>query len=138
MLTVISTSGYIPSSTLLPSRRLETLVLQALEFQKSHCLFHNMQDETLSLFEDHLCSPYVSYHLPLALRLLALSYRDRLPRNSAHVLTAHTDEVWFVQFSHNGKFLASASKDKTAIIWSLHDGVLDVMLAFTVLGLTEA
>ncbi|CAG8522629.1 10420_t:CDS:10 [Funneliformis caledonium] len=31
----------------------------------------------------------------------------------------HTDEVWYVAFSNNGRFLASASKDKTAIIWSL-------------------
>ena len=32
-------------------------------------------------------------------------------------LKGHTDEVWHVQFSHLGDRLASASKDKTAIIW---------------------
>lgn len=98
---------YIPSSTLLPPRRLETLVLQALEFQKSHCMFHNTQDESMSLLEDHACT------------------LDRLPRHPKHVLTAHTDEVWFVQFSHNGKFLASASRDKSAIIWNVQDGLVE-------------
>ena len=33
------------------------------------------------------------------------------------LLKGHTDEVWHVQFSHLGDRLASASKDKTAIIW---------------------
>lgn len=35
------------------------------------------------------------------------------------ILDAHDDEVWFVQFSHNGKYLASASNDRTAIIWEV-------------------
>jgi len=98
---------YIPSSTLLPPRRLESLVLQALEFQKYKCLYHNTLDAPLSLFENHSCGP------------------DLLPRKLKHVLTAHTDEVWFVQFSHNGKFLASASKDKTVIIWNVQDGLAE-------------
>lgn len=36
------------------------------------------------------------------------------------VLQTHGDEVWFLQFSHNGKFLASSSKDQTAIIWEVN------------------
>lgn len=35
------------------------------------------------------------------------------------ILDAHNDEVWFVQFSHDGKYLATASKDQTAIIWEV-------------------
>lgn len=35
------------------------------------------------------------------------------------MLEAHEDEVWFLQFSHNGRYLASSSKDCTAIIWEV-------------------
>ncbi|XP_021736376.1 protein KAKU4-like isoform X2 [Chenopodium quinoa] len=33
------------------------------------------------------------------------------------ILEGHQDEVWCLQFSHKGKYLASASKDRSAIIW---------------------
>ena len=35
------------------------------------------------------------------------------------VFEDHADEVWFVAFSNNGKYLASASKDSNAIIWDV-------------------
>lgn len=35
------------------------------------------------------------------------------------ILMAHKNEVWFVQFSNNGKYLATASSDCTAIIWKV-------------------
>lgn len=35
--------------------------------------------------------------------------------------TVHSDRITHLSFSHNGKFLASASKDKTVRIWSLDD-----------------
>ena len=36
---------------------------------------------------------------------------------TTHILEGHSDEVWNVCFSPNGKFLASGSKDSTTIIW---------------------
>lgn len=35
------------------------------------------------------------------------------------ILTGHKNEVWFVQFSNNGEYLASSSNDCTAIIWKV-------------------
>uniref|UniRef100_A0A453S002 Uncharacterized protein n=1 Tax=Aegilops tauschii subsp. strangulata TaxID=200361 RepID=A0A453S002_AEGTS len=49
------------------------------------------------------------------------------------VLCAHRDEVWFLQFSNNGKYLASASNDKTAVIWKVdEDG--ELLLKHTLTG----
>ena len=33
------------------------------------------------------------------------------------ILEAHKDEVWNIKWSHDGAYLASASKDTSAIIW---------------------
>lgn len=33
------------------------------------------------------------------------------------ILDGHTDEVWNIEWSHDGTYLASASKDKSVIIW---------------------
>jgi len=33
------------------------------------------------------------------------------------ILEAHKDEVWNIKWSHDGAYLASASRDKSAIIW---------------------
>lgn len=46
------------------------------------------------------------------------------PTPLLQVADAHTDEVWHVSFSNCGTMLATASKDKTAIIWSLRLGQL--------------
>ncbi|XP_022894063.1 WD repeat-containing protein 26 homolog [Olea europaea var. sylvestris] len=35
------------------------------------------------------------------------------------ILQEHSDEVWFLQFSHNGKYLASSSSDCLVIIWEV-------------------
>lgn len=92
---------FIPPSLMIPERRLERLLLQAVEFQRSSCIYHNLKDETVNLFEDHSCD------------------RSQIPRETKVVLSKHTDEIWHLQFSHNGLYLASASKDTTAIIWDL-------------------
>ena len=42
-----------------------------------------------------------------------------MPSERTHVLEHHTDEVWMVRFSHDGSRLASASRDKTVVVWDM-------------------
>jgi hypothetical protein len=105
----------LPPALMIPENRLEYLVEQALEVQRNSCLFHNSADHSLSLYSDHHCS------------------RDQIPTHTLQVLEAHDNEVWFLQFSHNGRYLASASKDFTAILWEVVDDGL-VKLKHTLTG----
>lgn len=91
----------LPTAVRLPEDRLQVLVEQALQRQRAECIYHNTNEHTFSLLTDHRCS------------------RDRIPTKTVQVLEDHLDEVWHIQFSHNGKYLASASKDCTAIIWEV-------------------
>ncbi|XP_071733198.1 WD repeat-containing protein 26 homolog [Rutidosis leptorrhynchoides] len=93
-----------PPNIMIPQGRLLQLVEQALEMQHDSCSFHNSSSGG-TLFSDHSCG------------------RTQIPSQTLQLLQEHQDEVWFVQFAHNGKFLASCSKDKSVIIWELsHDG----------------
>ncbi|XP_061357672.1 WD repeat-containing protein 26 homolog [Gastrolobium bilobum] len=91
----------LPPSVMIPEKRLEHLVEQALILQREACLFHNSLDKEMSLYSDHHCG------------------KTQIPCRTLQILEAHDDEVWFVQFSHNGKYLASASNDRSAIIWEV-------------------
>ncbi|KAJ4832303.1 hypothetical protein Tsubulata_008649 [Turnera subulata] len=94
----------LPPPTVLPERRLECLVETAITSQIDSCMYHNSQG-AVSLYEDHCCT------------------RDQIPSETVQILTEHKNEVWFVQFSNNGDYLASSSSDCTAIIWEvLEDG----------------
>lgn len=56
--------AYLPPSVMLPPRRLQTLLRQAVELQRDRCLYHNTKlDSSLdsvSLLLDHVCSRLVS------------------------------------------------------------------------------
>ena len=51
--------------------------------------------------------------------LVCLMFRSHFPSETVHTLKAHSDEVWFVQFSHDGSHLASGCKDGNIIIWKI-------------------
>ncbi|OAY64627.1 WD repeat-containing protein 26 [Ananas comosus] len=92
----------LPPWVSVPVGRLERLVEMAVDKQIASCVYHNVPDE-VTLFEDHKCG------------------EEKIPSNCSQILCDHTDEVWFVQFSNNGKFLASSSSDCTAIIWTVEE-----------------
>lgn len=83
---------------MIPEHRLASLLHQVKQAQISKCLYHNTAYSP-SLYSDHLCP------------------RDQFPLTTIEILTEHTDEVWFLQFSHDGTRLASASQDFSVIIW---------------------
>ncbi|CAK8692223.1 unnamed protein product [Clavelina lepadiformis] len=97
--------GFLPISVMMRPNRLKTLLTQALEYQQSKCLFHNSSLlpnlDTSSLLIDHTC------------------LRRNFPAVTQQVLNEHTDEIWFCCFSHNGKMLATGSKDSYVIIWNV-------------------
>ncbi|KAG5654118.1 hypothetical protein H0H81_007170 [Sphagnurus paluster] len=96
-----SLQRYIPSSIMIPQRRFVTLLDQAHAHQRQQCLYHNSPSDSIafSLYTDHHCS------------------KSAFPRITTTILEVHTDEVWNMEWSHDGRYLATASKDKTAIIW---------------------
>ncbi|KAG6519755.1 WD repeat-containing protein 26 homolog [Zingiber officinale] len=93
----------LPPSIMIPERRLEHLIEQALNVQREACYFHNSVEGCLSLYTDHQCG------------------KDQLPSQTTQILQEHHDEVWYIQFSNQGKYLASSSNDKSAIIWEVQE-----------------
>ena len=45
----------LPPTVMIPERRLEHLVEQALVLQRDACMFHNSLDKEMSLYADHQC-----------------------------------------------------------------------------------
>ncbi|KAF6159463.1 hypothetical protein GIB67_032234 [Kingdonia uniflora] len=52
---------FLPPTVMIPERRLEHLVEQALTVQREACVFHNSLDSSISLYLDHRCG---KYHIP--------------------------------------------------------------------------
>ena len=92
---------YIPSAVMIPQRRFLTLLEQSRLWQQQRCPYHNSPPDSasFSLYRDHHCDS------------------SCFPNTTTTILEVHTDEVWCVEWSHNGEYLASAGKDKSAIIW---------------------
>lgn len=88
---------------MIPQRRFATLLDQARVYQQSRCLYHNSPTNarTFSLYADHLCD------------------QSSFPKATSAILEGHSDEVWNLAWSHDGRYLATASSDKIAIIWRI-------------------
>lgn len=95
---------YIPNHLIVPERRWEILFKQAVLYQQSQARYPPLVNKGEIVPNPSLLVDYQSEWK---------SY----PSHSTHILESHSDEVWYVSFSHDGRFLASGSKDFSAIIW---------------------
>ncbi|NXR46818.1 WDR26 protein, partial [Hippolais icterina] len=111
---------YLPPSVMLPPRRLQNLLRQAVELQRDRCLYHNTKLDSnldsVSLLIDHVCS------------------RKQFPCFTQQILTEHCNEVWFCKFSNDGTKLATGSKDTTVIIWQVDPDTHQLKLLKTLEG----
>lgn len=84
---------------MIPERRLAVLLDQIQDQQIRQCLYHNTVQPP-SLYHHHVCEG------------------DEFPLHVYHELREHQDEVWYLEFSHNGSMLASAGKDNRVIVYN--------------------
>ncbi|SCV68978.1 BQ2448_1998 [Microbotryum intermedium] len=102
---LLQLQDYISPDLMIPQRRLETLFEQANTHQQRQCVFHiHSNDSFTSLLADCKCDPHA------------------FPSTTTHILHEHTDEIWRLEFSHSGEYLATAGRDRLAIIWKVSTG----------------
>ncbi|ETW38058.1 hypothetical protein PFTANZ_01158 [Plasmodium falciparum Tanzania (2000708)] len=66
---------------------------------KIPCCYKHNELHSLSLLKNHECK------------------KIKLPYYCIKILQGHKDEVWYVNVSPNGKYIASSSKDKSIFLW---------------------
>lgn len=91
-------SRAISPSIMIPEHRLATLLSSVQEEQILQCHYHNTTVQP-SLYTDHECSP------------------DDFPLHTLVELRNHSDEVWHLEFSHDGSMLATAGKDGLVCVY---------------------
>ena len=83
---------------MIPEHRLAVLLDQIKQSQISKCLYHNPSSAP-SLFIDHMCD------------------QTQFPLHTIVELNQSDGEVWFLEFSHNGKRLAACGGDSSVVIY---------------------
>ena len=96
-------SDYISPTVMLPQRRLATLLGQAQAYQQRHHAIPPSASEPFSLLTD-----------------ADVQDTGAFPTATSHVLQDHSDEVWRLEWSHNGEWLATAGKDRTVMLWKVN------------------
>ena len=82
---------------MIPDHRLAVLLDQVKQNQILRCLYHNPTTSS-SLFSDHTCDP------------------NQFP-NETILELKQADEIYFLEFSHDGKMLATSGQDHVAIVY---------------------
>ncbi|TIC18639.1 WD40 repeat-like protein [Wallemia mellicola] len=92
--------NFIQSDLLLPNNRLFTLLNQSIQYQSDNFFYVSNTNE-VSLLND--------------LKNDSLSF----PNYNNSLIKAHKDEIWHCSFTKDETYFATASKDKSIIIWSI-------------------
>ncbi|KAL9124354.1 MAG: hypothetical protein Q9217_006310 [Psora testacea] len=93
-------SRFVSPSAMIPQHRLVDLLDQVHRAQVSKCLYHNpLSSRPPSLLVDHMCD------------------QNEFPLRPSIELSQSDGEVWFVEFSHNGKFLAASGLSNTVLVY---------------------
>lgn len=99
---------FVDPHLLIPENRLETLLHQAVEYQKDR--YGVMQNPL--------------HHNPLhgvSLLQREVPPETAVPNKTIATLTDHKDEVWNIQFSHSGDYLATVGTDKLCFIYKVNN-----------------
>ncbi|KAL9046650.1 MAG: hypothetical protein Q9214_000567, partial [Letrouitia sp. 1 TL-2023] len=91
-------SRSISASVMIPEHRLAVLLDQIKHAQIAKCLYHNPSTSP-SLFSDHMCD------------------RSQFPLRTILELDQNMDEVYSLEFSHDGRKLATCGKDKDVLVY---------------------
>lgn len=97
---------YISSEQLLPPHRLASLLHQAKHYQQSKNLLtldYQSENDKWSIFED--------YVFPVT----------RFPSKVLQTLRYPKGQIWYVKFSHDGKYLAVCSEHALVVIYQVGD-----------------
>ncbi|ORY78935.1 WD40-repeat-containing domain protein [Protomyces lactucae-debilis] len=92
-------SRYIAPGSMMPERRLQQLLAGERQRQARACHYHTGVRPVSLLAAEHTCD------------------RETFPLVATHILADHMDEVWHVQYSPRGRYLASASRDGQVILY---------------------
>ncbi|KAF6040879.1 hypothetical protein EB796_000811 [Bugula neritina] len=114
---------FLPIHIVLPPKRLDKLLDQAVSHQIHQCKYHNRSlsphlYDDFSLLTDHICA------------------KDSFPSRCTHILTQHGDQVWFCRFSPDGSLLATGSKDGMIYVWSIDPHTYEFSIKYSLEGHT--
>lgn len=98
-------SKFIDPNDMIPKQRLFQLLQQSIKYQQSKTLYQfGDEGDRISLYED------------------VKSNKKNFPDTVHYTLTMHEDEVWYVTFSHDGRYFASASADNHVLLYDAING----------------
>lgn len=103
-------TGSIAPSVMIPQHRLAILLDQVKQNQISNCLYHNPSSSP-SLFADHMCD------------------RSQFPLQTILELNQNAGEVWAMEFSHDGRRLATSGEATDVLIYDT--SVFQVLYSLT-------